>query len=165
MRWSLASPARLERSLRREMATTPKARHPSLRIEFEAVADALRPGTRGAVQELAPIRHPWPFPLSDVETPVHLWHGALETNVPIATARRLAAELPHVSCTSATRQTTASATNAGRDHLRHRLPHEIEREPGARHHLPAHPGARLPPPAHPTAGLGANSGERTPTSF
>jgi pimeloyl-ACP methyl ester carboxylesterase len=95
MKWSLASPARLERSLRREMATTPKAKHPGLRIEFEAVADALRPGTRGAVQELALIRRPWPFPLAHVETPVHLWHGALDTNVPIATARRLAAELPH----------------------------------------------------------------------
>jgi pimeloyl-ACP methyl ester carboxylesterase len=44
MRWSLASPARRERSLRREMAATPEAKHASLRIEFEAVADALRHG-------------------------------------------------------------------------------------------------------------------------
>lgn len=96
MRWSLASPARRERSLRREMAATPEAKHAGLRIEFEAVADALRQGTRGAVQELALIRHPWPVPLRDVKTPVHLWHGARDTNVPIASARRLAAELPDV---------------------------------------------------------------------
>jgi len=104
MRWSLASPARRERSLRREMAATPEARHAGLRIEFEAVADALRQGTRGAVQELALSRPPWPFPLSEIKTPVHLWHGARDTNAPIAIARRLARELPdatlHVSDSS-----------------------------------------------------------------
>ena len=82
----------------------PEARHAGLRIGFEAVADALRPGTRGTVQELALIERPWPFPLSEVKTPVHLWHGALDTNAPIAIARRLARELPdatlHVSDSS-----------------------------------------------------------------
>jgi pimeloyl-ACP methyl ester carboxylesterase len=101
MRWSLASPARRERSLRRELATAPEAKHAGLRIEFEAVADALRPGTRGTVQELALIEGPWPFLLSEVATPAHLWHGARDTNAPIAIARRLARELPdanlHVS--------------------------------------------------------------------
>ena len=105
MRWSLASPARRERSLRREMAATPQARHADLRIEFEAVADALRHGTRGAVQELALSGPPWSFPLSEIKTPVHLWHGARDSNAPIATARRLARELPdatlHVSNSSA----------------------------------------------------------------
>jgi pimeloyl-ACP methyl ester carboxylesterase len=104
MRWSLASPARRERSLRRAMAAAPEGKHAALRIEFEAVADALRPGTRGAVQELAVIRPPWPFPLSEVTTPVHLWHGALDTNAPITMARHLARELPdatlHVSDSS-----------------------------------------------------------------
>ena len=101
MRWSLATPARRARSLRREMAATPQAKQADLRIEFEAVADALRPGTRGAVQEVALTKRPWPFPLSEVKTPVHLWHGALDRNAPIAIARRLTRELPdatlHVS--------------------------------------------------------------------
>jgi pimeloyl-ACP methyl ester carboxylesterase len=104
MRWSLASPARRERSLRRELASAPEARHAGLRIEFEAVADALRPGTRGTVQELALIHGPWPFLLSEVQTPVHLWHGARDTNAPIAIAHRLAHALPdatlHVSDSS-----------------------------------------------------------------
>jgi len=104
MRWSLASPVRRERSLRRVMAATPQARHASLRIEFEAVADALRLGVRGAVQEIALIRPPWPFPLGEVKTPVHLWHGARDTNAPIANSRHLARELPdatlHVSGSS-----------------------------------------------------------------
>ena len=101
MRWSLAIPAWRERSLRREMAAIPQAMHARLRIEFEAVADALRQGTRGAVQDAAMIKRPLPFPLSDIKTPVHLWHGARDTNAPIAIARRYARELPdatlHVS--------------------------------------------------------------------
>jgi pimeloyl-ACP methyl ester carboxylesterase len=46
------------------------------------------------VQELALTKRPWPFPLSEVTTPVHLWHGALDRNAPAAFARRLAGELP-----------------------------------------------------------------------
>ena len=49
-------------------------------------------------------KRPWPFPLSEVTTPVHLWHGARDTNAPIAIARHLARELPdatlHISDTS-----------------------------------------------------------------
>jgi len=67
MRWSLAGPARRERSFRREMAATPEAKHAGVRIEFEAVADALRQGTRGAVQELALTWAPWSFPLSEIK--------------------------------------------------------------------------------------------------
>lgn len=104
MRWSLASPAWRERALRREMVATPQARHAGLRIEFEAVADAFRQGTRGAVQEVALTKRPWPFPLSEVQTPAHLWHGALDTNAPVAFARCLARDLPdatlHVSDSS-----------------------------------------------------------------
>ena len=47
------------------------------------------------------IRPPWPFPLSEVKTPVHLWHGTRDSNAPITNSRRLASELPdatlHVS--------------------------------------------------------------------
>jgi pimeloyl-ACP methyl ester carboxylesterase len=95
MRRLVASPERLERSLHRAMAATTDAAHAaSLRIQFEAVADALRHGSRATVQELALIKRPWTFPLSEVGTPVHLWHGAADRNAPIAFARRLARELP-----------------------------------------------------------------------
>ncbi|MBL7262143.1 alpha/beta fold hydrolase [Paractinoplanes lichenicola] len=94
-----------ERALHRATAEAPDAAHAAaLRIEFEAVADALRPGARATVQELALIKRPWTFPLSEVKVPVHLWHGALDRNAPIAFARRLARELPdatlHISDSS-----------------------------------------------------------------
>jgi hypothetical protein len=60
-----------------EMAATPQAQQNSVRIEIDAVADALRQGTRATVQEMALTKRPWRFPLSDVKTPVHLWHGPL----------------------------------------------------------------------------------------
>jgi pimeloyl-ACP methyl ester carboxylesterase len=97
MRWELINPARRERIIRREMEAMPEAKHADLRIEVEACADALRPGVRGAVQEVALTKRPWPFPLSEVKTPVHLWHGALDTNAPIPIARRLARELPNAT--------------------------------------------------------------------
>jgi pimeloyl-ACP methyl ester carboxylesterase len=105
MRRGLASPDRRERSLRDAMAAAPDAvRAAAARLEFEAVADALRQGTRATVQELALIKRPWPFPLNEVGTPVHLWHGALDRNAPIAYAHHLARELPdatlHISDSS-----------------------------------------------------------------
>jgi pimeloyl-ACP methyl ester carboxylesterase len=105
MRRAVATAARRERIMDREMAATPGAAHVGLRIELGAVADALRQGARATVQELALITRPWPFPLSEVSTPVDLWHGARDRNAPIAYARSLACELPdatlHVSDSSA----------------------------------------------------------------
>jgi len=104
MRRQLATPARRERLLHRDMATEPETAHAALRIEYEAAADALRPGTRATVQELALLKRPWAFPLGEVKTPVHLWHGTLDRNAPIAHAHRLARALPdatlHISDTS-----------------------------------------------------------------
>ncbi|MGH3275877.1 MAG: alpha/beta fold hydrolase, partial [Streptosporangiaceae bacterium] len=48
-------------------------------------------------QELTLLSRPWGFQNSDISTPVHLWHGALDTNVPISAAHRLARELPRAS--------------------------------------------------------------------
>jgi pimeloyl-ACP methyl ester carboxylesterase len=101
MRRELSDPHRRERLVRREVAAADAAHADAARIEIEAVADALRQGTRATVEELALIKRPWPFPLIEVGTPVHLWHGALDRNAPIANARHLARELPdatlHVS--------------------------------------------------------------------
>lgn len=101
MRRSLATPAKREQILRRELAKTPHPSQEDLVIELDAVADALRPGLRGAVQEVAMIGRPWPFSLGEITTPVHLWHGALDSNAPIGGSRLLASELPdatlHVS--------------------------------------------------------------------
>jgi pimeloyl-ACP methyl ester carboxylesterase len=94
--WAIRTPARRERALRRAMARTSQAAWPGLRVEYEAAADALRPGTgaRALVQELALMHRPWGFSLGEISVPVHIWHGMLDRNAPIAGARRLADQLP-----------------------------------------------------------------------
>ena len=52
------------------------------------------------MQELALSKAPWSFSLSEVKTPVHLWHGARDTNAPIAMARELPDATLHVSDSS-----------------------------------------------------------------
>jgi pimeloyl-ACP methyl ester carboxylesterase len=104
IRRELLNPARRERSLQRELAVTPEAGHAALRMQYAAVADALRPGIRATLQETALITRLRAFPLDEVTPPVHLWHGALDRDVPIAYALRLARDLPdatlHVSDSS-----------------------------------------------------------------
>jgi hypothetical protein len=58
---------------------------------------------RGLVKRIGHQVTPWPFPLPEVTTPVHLWHDAADRNAPIAFARPLANALP-----DATSVTTAA---------------------------------------------------------
>jgi len=98
MRRESDSPEKLARFVRDAVAAAPDAAHAvAVRIEVEAVADALRQGSRAAVQEIALIKRPWPFPLNGLTVPVHLWHGALDRNVPLAYARRLSREIPNAT--------------------------------------------------------------------
>jgi len=103
MRRELISPEGLDSALHRAVAAAPDAAHAAaVRIEMEAVADALRQGSRATAEELALIKREWTFPLAEVTTPVHLWHGARDRNAPIAFARRLARQLPDATLPDAT---------------------------------------------------------------
>lgn len=61
---------------------------------LDDAAEALRQGTRGAVQELALFGRPWEIPLGQIRMRVRVWHGGADAQVPVAIARRLAATLP-----------------------------------------------------------------------
>jgi pimeloyl-ACP methyl ester carboxylesterase len=67
---------------------------PEYRIRLKAVPDAFRQGTRAAAQELSLFARPWGFELADVTTPVHLWHGTDDVNVPLAVAQAVGCALP-----------------------------------------------------------------------
>lgn len=60
----------------------------------EDLAEATRQGVRGAAHETALIAKPWGFKLSDIRTPVHLWHGTADTMVPVAMGQLLASAIP-----------------------------------------------------------------------
>jgi pimeloyl-ACP methyl ester carboxylesterase len=59
-----------------------------------ATRDAFSRGTAGTIDELRLLAKPWGFRLEDVRTHVDLFHGEQDLNVPVAVARRVAAELP-----------------------------------------------------------------------
>jgi pimeloyl-ACP methyl ester carboxylesterase len=59
-----------------------------------AGADALSQGVRAAVEEMTLLARPWGFELSQIDVPIHLWHGAEDRSVPVSMARAIAAALP-----------------------------------------------------------------------
>lgn len=56
--------------------------------------EAFARGSTGAVTEFRLLGQAWPFSLSDVERPVHLWHGGRDENAPVEAARKVADRLP-----------------------------------------------------------------------
>lgn len=57
--------------------------------------EAYRTGINGAVSDIQLLMKPWGFNLSDITTPIRLWQGELDTMVPPAMGRYLAAQLPN----------------------------------------------------------------------
>jgi pimeloyl-ACP methyl ester carboxylesterase len=56
--------------------------------------EAFRNGTRGVALDGILYTRPWGFRPEAISVPVHLWHGELDRNVPVAMGRRLAAAIP-----------------------------------------------------------------------
>jgi pimeloyl-ACP methyl ester carboxylesterase len=60
-----------------------------------AVAEGLRPGIKGAVQDLRLFCEPWRLALGDIDVPAALWQGSDDTIVPPTGAYYLAQRLPN----------------------------------------------------------------------
>jgi pimeloyl-ACP methyl ester carboxylesterase len=61
---------------------------------IQTIEESLRRGTRGLIEDIAVLAHPWGFAPADIQVPVYLWHGTLDRNVPVAAGRYLAHALP-----------------------------------------------------------------------
>jgi pimeloyl-ACP methyl ester carboxylesterase len=61
--------------------------------------ECCRKGPRGAVWELGMFSRPWGFDLAGINTPVLVWQGVRDGNVPAAHARFLADVLPRCEAT------------------------------------------------------------------
>jgi pimeloyl-ACP methyl ester carboxylesterase len=70
---------------------------PEYRVRHLAGPDAFRQGATWAAEELALFARPWSFAVEDVTTPVHMWHGSQDVNVPISVARSMSRKLPTVT--------------------------------------------------------------------
>ena len=60
----------------------------------KTLKEAFSSGYKGALEDANIYKHEWGFELTEIHLPVHLWHGALDENVKIETARYLAEQLP-----------------------------------------------------------------------
>ncbi|MFH2006893.1 MAG: alpha/beta hydrolase [bacterium] len=82
--WAVAPPPDREVLRRKDVFKALKAEY----------AESFWPGPVGLDHEISLIRRPWGFDLSEVSRRILLYHGEADANVPVALARRVAAELP-----------------------------------------------------------------------
>jgi pimeloyl-ACP methyl ester carboxylesterase len=90
----------VEKELRQIATRVPAADYEAFRApgRFQAFAESLsesmRQGTKGAAWDMRLYGREFDFGLDEVRTPITLFHGEADVNVPIALARRAAAYLP-----------------------------------------------------------------------
>ncbi len=69
-------------------------------IMAASLVEALRPGARGAAYDGMLLGRAWGFNIEAIGFPaVYLWHGELDKEIPIATARALAQSIPQCKTT------------------------------------------------------------------
>lgn len=64
-------------------------------IFIDSLREAFRSGTRGASWDAVLYKRPWGFRLQDISMEVHLWHGELDTQIPISVGRYVANAIPN----------------------------------------------------------------------
>lgn len=67
----------------------------SLNKLYDVSTEAFKQGARGPAHELRLIVNPWGFDLNKIKTPMTLWQGALDKQVPISHAKLYQAHLPN----------------------------------------------------------------------
>ena len=71
---------------------------PSISIDAaENLREALRPGAWGYVQDVRVLARPWNLALEDIKVPVQLWHGDLDTVIPLHHGQYLASVIPNAT--------------------------------------------------------------------
>ena len=64
-------------------------------ILLASFREAFRAGGQGPARELARYTAPWLTDITRLAVPVSVWHGEIDTTVPVAMGRRLAAAIPN----------------------------------------------------------------------
>ncbi len=64
---------------------------PNIRkIFYETIREGLRQGSSGALRDFVQVNRPWGFALNSIRQPVTIWHGSIDTVVPLTHGRHLA---------------------------------------------------------------------------
>ena len=59
-----------------------------------SMREAFRSGTRGASWDAVLYKRPWGYHLQDISMQLHLWHGDLDTQVPVSVGQYVANAIP-----------------------------------------------------------------------
>jgi pimeloyl-ACP methyl ester carboxylesterase len=100
-RWARSQRSDPERALDEAIAGMVEADRvilgdPRLRAVMIAnAAEMYRQGGRGVYDEAIIMVRPWGFPLEPIRAPVRIWHGELDSSVPVGMGRYLAQRLGH----------------------------------------------------------------------
>lgn len=62
---------------------------------INSTLEAFRNGIAGPAQEMSLLLNPWGFKLEDIHCPTTIWHGRLDTQVPLSHANIYANLIPH----------------------------------------------------------------------
>jgi pimeloyl-ACP methyl ester carboxylesterase len=60
-----------------------------------SIREAFRSGTRGAYHDAVLYKRPWGYQLQDISMSIHLWHGDLDTQVPVSVGQYVANAIPN----------------------------------------------------------------------
>jgi pimeloyl-ACP methyl ester carboxylesterase len=73
---------------------------PEVRREvFKAITEGMRPGVKGALQDMRLYSQPWNIPLDHIKAPTFLWQGMSDRSVPVSAALRLGKLIPNCDVT------------------------------------------------------------------
>ncbi len=83
--------ARVPRASRDEEAMTPEF----LQMLLSSFREGLRASSKGPMSDARVYGEPWPFTLADIKTPVSIWHGTGDVQVPVSIGRHYAKFIPN----------------------------------------------------------------------
>ncbi len=84
---------------------------------FADLREAFRNGPSGASWDLVLFARPWGFQLEEIQVPTSLWHGELDTNVPVTMGRAIAHAIPHCQATFVPGEGHLSLIEAHKDEI------------------------------------------------
>jgi len=64
---------------------------------MQTTLESFRQGTNGPTQEAGLYASPWGFELEEIATPVSIWQGLLDVNVPLSNGRLYAQKIPNAT--------------------------------------------------------------------
>jgi len=66
-----------------------------LELNYASQSEGLRQGTCGFALEARLLVRPWGFRLEEIRVPVHVWHGSVDVDTPVAMGQAVAARIPN----------------------------------------------------------------------